>query len=64
MAGLVAAVILFLTVSTALVFGIATAYGVLSGIIYLFGQHSVRKAPLAAQTAEEPRAMAQVAGAD
>jgi hypothetical protein len=59
--GLVAAIVLFLTVSTALVFGIATAYGVLSGIIYLFGRHS-SQARSGHEKAGKAQAMTAAAG--
>ena len=62
MGSLLAGIILFLTVSTALALGILAAYGAVAGIIFLFVQKSGR-ATLAAPTDLVPaKAMQAAAG--
>jgi hypothetical protein len=61
--GLLAGIILFLTVTSSFVLGILAAYGAVAGIIYLFAHQSGRVSPASTQPQLVPaKAMHAAAG--
>jgi hypothetical protein len=61
--GLLAGIILFLTVTSSFVLGILAAYGAVAGIIYLFAHQSGRVSPAPTQPQLVPaKAMHAAAG--